>query len=125
MWPRRSSSSPLERPFGVRDGDHLKAWLLKVTANKCRNLLKSGWYRSRNELPESLTALERREDEVLAAVFSQEEKYRPPLHLHYYEGYSIREIARILVLPAATVGTRLPRGRALLKRELKAVSYES
>ncbi|MBO3280297.1 RNA polymerase sigma factor [Intestinimonas butyriciproducens] len=45
--------------------------------------------------------------------------------MHYYEGYSIREIARILVLPAATVGTRLSRGRALLKRELKAVSYES
>ena len=78
MWPRRSSSSPLERPSGVRDGDHLKAWLLKVTANKCRNLLKSGWYRSRNELPESLPALERREDEILAAVLSLEEKYRLP-----------------------------------------------
>ena len=64
MWPRRSSSSPLERPSGVRDGDHLKAWLLKVTANKCRNLLKSGWYRSRNELPESLTALEDRKSVV-------------------------------------------------------------
>ena len=115
MWPRRSSSSPLERPSGVRDGDHLKAWLLKVTANKCRNLLKSGWYRSRNELPESLTALDRQEDEVLATVFSQEEKYRLPLHLHYYESYFIREIVRILVLPAATVGTRLSQGWTLIK----------
>lgn len=70
---------------------------------------------SRNELPESLTALDRREDEVLAAVFSQEEKYRLPLHLHYYESYFIREIVRILVLPAATVGTRLSRGRTLIK----------
>lgn len=110
----------LERPPQVRDGEHLKAWLLKVTANKCKNLLKSGWYQSRNELPEALPALDRAEDEVLSAVLALDPKYRLPLHLHYYEGYSIREIAHILGLPAATVGTRLSRGRALLKQELEA-----
>ena len=30
-------------------------------------------------------------------VFSLEEKYRIPIHLLYYEGYSIREIAEILL----------------------------
>ena len=55
-----------------------------------------------------------------------DEKYTDDLRQKVVDsGYSIREIARILVLPAATVGTRLSRGRALLKRELKAVSYES
>lgn len=110
----------MERPPQVRDGEHLKAWLLKVTANKCKNLLKSGWYQSRNELPETLPALDRGDGEVLAAVLELDEKYRLPLHLHYYEGYPIKDIAHILGLPAATVGTRLSRGRALLKRELEA-----
>lgn len=110
----------MEKPPRLRDGEHLKAWLLTVTANKCKNLLKSGWYQSRNELPETLPALPPAEGEVLEAVLELDEKYRLPLHLHYYEGYSIREIARILGLPAATVGTRLSRGRALLRRELEA-----
>ncbi len=117
--------SLMEHPPHLRDGDHLKAWLLKVTANKCRDLLKSGWYQSRNELLETLPALDREEGEVLSAVLELEEKYRLPLHLHYYEGYSLREIAQILGLPAATVGTRLSRGRALLKRGLEEAYHGS
>ena len=39
--------------------------------------------------------------------------------LHYYEGYSIREIGKLLDLPAATVGTRLARGRDRLREMLK------
>ena len=41
------------------------------------------------------------------------------IHLHYYEGYTIKEIATMLALPAATVGTRLARGRTMLKTILK------
>ena len=45
------------------------------------------------------------------------------IHLHYYEGYSIKEIGSLLGLPAATVGTRLARGRdrrrEMLKEEIK------
>ena len=39
--------------------------------------------------------------------------------VHYYEGYSIKEIAKLLGLPAATVGTRLARGRERLRQMLK------
>ena len=45
--------------------------------------------------------------------------YSAVLHLHYYEGYAIKEIAALLRLPAATVGTRLARGRERLRRMLK------
>ena len=47
------------------------------------------------------------------------EKYSAVIHLHYYEGYSIREIGKLLGLPAATVGTRLARGRDRLRSMLK------
>ena len=50
---------------------------------------------------------------------SLEEKYRTIIHLYYYEDYSIKEIASILSLPRATVGTRLSRGRNILKTMLK------
>lgn len=47
------------------------------------------------------------------------EKYRMVIHLHYYEDYSVREIAGILRLTEANVKVRLSRGRKLLKEILK------
>jgi len=55
----------------------------------------------------------------LAAVLSLDVKYRLPIHLYYYEGYSIKEIAEILGERATTIGTRLARGRKILKDILK------
>ncbi|MEA5016958.1 MAG: sigma-70 family RNA polymerase sigma factor [Candidatus Limiplasma sp.] len=97
---------------------HEKAWLLRVCINKSKNLLKSGWHKNRNPLPEGLPALSQEEDSVLSAVMGLEEKYRLPIHLYYYEGYAIKDIARALSLPAATVGTRLARAKARLKQQL-------
>ena len=42
-------------------------------------------------------------------------KYRVPLYLYYYEGYSTSEIASMLGVPANTVSTRLARARAKLR----------
>ena len=47
------------------------------------------------------------------------QNYRNVIHLHYYEGYSINEIAELLHKKPATVGTWLARGRAALKKSLK------
>ena len=56
---------------------------------------------------------------LLAEVMKLPEKYRVPLHLFYYEDYSITEIAKVLDLPDATVKTRLKRGRDKLKKTLR------
>ena len=50
-----------------------------------------------------------------------DKKYRVTLMLHYYEGYSIREIARIMDVPEKTVSTRLARGRKILKELMTEV----
>lgn len=98
--------------------NHLKAWLVRVTINKSKNYVKSRWFSKRNEMPEELVDMPKENSDILYAVFSLEEKYRIPIHLFYYEGYSIREIAEILKIPTATVGTRLKRGREQLKKLL-------
>lgn len=59
------------------------------------------------------------ESDLLSAVRALPENYSAVIHLHYYEGYSIKEIAKLLRLPAATVGTRLSRGRDRLRQMLK------
>ena len=98
--------------------EHEKAWLLRVCINKSKNLLGSGWQKSRNPLPEDVSVLPAEESAVLAAVLALEEKYRIPVHLYYYEGYAIAEIAHLLHLPSATVGSRLARAKAQLKKQL-------
>ena len=100
------------------NGEHEKAWLLRVCINKSKNMLKSGWHKSRNPLPEDLAVPPPQENEVLSTVLTLPEKYRIPIHLYYYEGYSIAQIADILSLPSATVGTRLARGKVQLKKLL-------
>ena len=43
-------------------------------------------------------------------------KYREPLILYYLESMDYKEISEILQIPVSTVGVRLARGRAMLKK---------
>lgn len=43
-------------------------------------------------------------------------KYREPLVLYYIEGMDYREISEIMQIPISTVGVRLARARAILKK---------
>ena len=45
------------------------------------------------------------------------------IYLHYFEGYSIKEIASVLGKNENTVGSLLRRGRAKLKIELEKEGY--
>ncbi len=56
--------------------------------------------------------------EALNAVMALPEKFKLPIHLYYYEGYSVAEVAEILKLGQSAVKMRLKRGRELLKLEL-------
>lgn len=101
------------------DEAHKKRWLLQVTANLCRDQLRSFWRKRVAELEDTLPASAPEELEALNAVMSLPEKYKLPIHLYYYEGYSVAEIAEILKLGQSAVKMRLKRGRELLKLELE------
>jgi len=99
--------------------EHRKAWLIRATANRCKNYRKSFWFR-RAEPPADIPGEVPEEDSgVLAAVLALPRNYRNAVYLHYYEGYQIREIAVMLKKKPATVGTWLSRGRQALKAALE------
>ena len=102
--------------------EHLKAWLIRTAINKSKNHLKRAWNSKRTEFPAQTAATAPEDTEVLSAVLSLEEKYRIPLHLFYYEGYSIKEIAGLLHKKPSTVGSCLARGREKLKKILEGES---
>ena len=101
------------------DEAHKKRWLLQVTANLCRDQLRGFWRGRIIELEDTLPAAAPEELEALSAVLTLPEKYRLPIHLYYYEGYSVAEMADILKLGKSAVKMRLKRGRELLKIELE------
>ena len=51
-------------------------------------------------------------------------KYREAVYLHYYEGYSVREIASLLGQSESAVSAHLSRGRKSLRTTLGGDLYE-
>ena len=99
--------------------EHLKAWLLRVAINRCRDLTRAA-YQKDTELDENLPAPEQMPDgSVLDAVRTLPENYRNSVYLHYYEGYTAAEIGRMMKAPTNTVLSWLRRARAQLHTMLK------
>ncbi|MBQ8579687.1 MAG: RNA polymerase sigma factor [Oscillospiraceae bacterium] len=100
---------------------HIRNWLIRVAVNEGKKLLLSPW---RSHVPyedyaASLPFPSPEHGQVFDAVMALPQKYRMPIYLHYYEGYSTQEIAGILRIPHATVRTHLSRGRQLLRQQLQ------
>ncbi|MBE6845209.1 MAG: sigma-70 family RNA polymerase sigma factor [Ruminococcus sp.] len=98
-----------------------KAWLIRITINKSKDLVKSGWFSRRSDNTEFTEHYEMStaESDMLEKVLSLPDKYRSLIHLYYYEEYSVKEISEITGVKASTVQTRLQRGRKLLEKKLK------
>ena len=109
-----------EKPFETPE--HLRRWLLRVTVNFCKDVLKSPWRRCRvslDALPEQPVFDTEEQGELYQAVMELPEKYRIVLYLFYYEELSSKEIAEMLSIRQTAVTTRLSRGRERLKKRLK------
>ena len=80
------------------DDEHLKAWLLRVTINRCLDLGRTGWKKRNVPLEErhSLIAepVDLMKTDVWAAVGELPFDLRTVVHLFYVEGYTTDEIAR-------------------------------
>ncbi len=115
----------LTHPQEFESPAHEKAYILRMTANACKDMLKSPWRRKTCglEVCADVPAPEAEDGSVLAAVNDLPARYRSVIYLYYYEGYPAAEIGKILGIPTATVHTRLARGRARLKTALGGIDH--
>ena len=107
------------KAHNVGDDEHLKAWLIRVAINKSINAAKRGARRRTvgiDNLPLSRRGEETQLDEELARLSADD---RQVIYLHYYEGYSAKEIGKFLKKSKNAVYILLSRGRAKLKELLK------
>lgn len=97
--------------------EYVKAWLIRVTLNECRRMMASPWTKF---LPlEEYAAMPAFSDgekrEIYEAVMVLPAKYSLALYLHYYEGYSTSEMAKLMGISVSAVCSRLERGRKKLR----------
>jgi len=113
--------------------EHRKAWIIRVTINVCKDLLKKASSRTipvdsfedtQVPLSKEIPGVDEGSP-VLDALESLPEKYRMALYLTYFEGYKAEEIGQMLDLPVNTVYTNVARGRKMLKEVLTDGRKES
>ena len=105
-----------QTPF--ESDEHAKAWLIRVTCNQCRDMLKSAWYRRTVKLDDDLIEHAVELSDVSRAIMRLSLKDRRLILLHDYIGYTVPEMADFLRIRPAAIATRLHRIRKKLRVEL-------
>lgn len=104
----------------IKDEEHLKYWLIRATVNRCKKQFLSSWWRKTIAFtPEMVADKEELPSELYFLVQNLSPKYRSVIHLHYYEEYTVEEIAEILKIKEGTVKSRLFRARKTLEKQLE------
>ncbi|MCI5732394.1 MAG: RNA polymerase sigma factor, partial [Eubacterium sp.] len=99
-----------------RDEEHMKAWLIRVTINLCINYNKSLARQKTVSVEQLDIPFTQQETGILEELYLLPEDERNILYLYYYEGYKIREIAKILRQKQNTINSKLTRARNKLKK---------
>lgn len=103
------------------DSEHEKAWIIRVTSNHCKNMLRSFWRKRVTQLEDmSVYFGSQKELENAKLIINLPTKYKTIVHLFYYEGYAVKEISKIMKISESAIKMRLKRGREMLKMELEA-----
>ncbi len=106
-----------QKDIEFQNEKHLKAWLIRVCINECRNYIKR-FYKFTIDIEQVIIADHQKNLILLPEVLKLPKKYRNVLYLYYYEGYSTDEISHILQINQNTLKSQLKRGRELLRKKV-------
>lgn len=100
--------------------DHRKAWLIKVSANISKNMIKFRLRRETIDIDEVKNiGICESDYETFELIMSLPARYKIVLTLYYIEGYRSKEIAEIINISEEAVRKRLQKGRELLKKQFE------
>lgn len=103
-----------------KNEEHEKAWLIRVTLNLCRDILRSVWKKRVVKMEDIDTYYgDPYDSNVLKDIVRLPAKYKTVIYLYYFEDYSIKQISEFLKIKESATKMRLQRGRQLLKMELE------
>ena len=109
--------------------EHHKAWLIRVTQNQCKDMLKRS--ENKNLCIDDVVLAGECENinnesriDILQKIVKLSPKYKTAVILYYYYDYSVSQIADTLKISQSSVKMRLKRGRDILKLELEGYENE-
>ena len=112
-----------EKRHALRKKEYFKTWLTCIVIHECYQMIKeSQRYIPMDEYPGwDIVAADgiREESVVFVELMKLDERYRVPIVLRDIEGYSVKEIGKILDLTETNVRNRLSRGKAALRTKLE------
>ena len=111
----------LECKTDFESDEHIRRWLIRVTVNEARKVLRTPWRKRVLPLEEARDAPvfdvpEQRE--LFSAVMALPRNYRMAVYLFYYENLSTEEIAAAMSAKPVTVRSWLMRARRKLRQQL-------
>jgi RNA polymerase sigma factor (sigma-70 family) len=115
-------------PSAFSSEEHEKAWLIRITINRCKDVLKSFFHKKVGSLEEArflAGGSQAEHPDLLPAVMALPEKYRVVIFLYYYEGYAAPAIAKMLHKKENTIYTNLARAKEQLRTLLGGDYLES
>ena len=103
----------------LKNEKYFRTWLTRILINECYQIMRA----KKEQVPYE-EYMKKEEDslgdsEVFRALMELDEMYRVPFTLHYIEGYSTKEIAKILDISISNVKARLFRARIKLQERLE------
>ena len=117
----------MENRPAFREKEHEKAWFVKVTINKCRDIKRRRSIRAYTPLEEiaEIPSWDPETTGALEEVLALPQKYKTAIILFYFEEFSVNDISQALGLTKSAVKMRLARGREFLKDKLSRKEYEN
>lgn len=113
----------MQKAPAFRDAEHEKAWLLRVEANLCKDVLR---FRNRHRyFPvdalqlETVGGTDEENKALMEAVAMLPHSFKIVILLYYIEGYSQKEIAEILSVSENAVKKRMQRAKEALRKKLE------
>lgn len=110
----------LKRKPTFESSEHEKAWFIRVTLNCSKTSLKSFWNNKVEGIDEQAYIFEKKEIDLTPYLNKLSKKYNAVLYLFYYEGYSTKEIAKLLHIKENNVRVLLNRARNKLRKEIES-----
>lgn len=108
----------------IKSEEHLKAWLIRATINCSNTLFKNKNRINQVRITEIDTVYEMEDNSVLPAILKLPLHQKTTVYMHYFEGYSVEEIAKLCSVATGTVKSRLARARQTLKSTLKGEFFD-
>lgn len=105
----------IENKPAFESEEHMKAWMIRVAVNLCKDHWKSAWFKKTIPLEEDLAVFPADVSDTLQVIMQLPAASRQVVILHDYVGYSLVEIASMTGQSASAVTTRLHRARRKLR----------